>query len=85
MGGVSSSLVTEVVVVIVCVGVKLAKNGFVIHGVDDVGKAGRVQARAPRLATRGVQPFPAAFDRLDDLLERRAPGSPCHRLNQREH
>ena len=26
---------------IVCVGVDLAKHGFAIHGVDDVGKTGR--------------------------------------------
>ena len=28
----------------VCVGLDLAKHGFAIHGVDDIGKAGRGQA-----------------------------------------
>ena len=48
MEGVSSSLVPEAVRAIVCVGVDLAKNGFAIHGVDDVGKAVWVQPRVPR-------------------------------------
>jgi transposase len=48
MGGVSSSLVPEAVMAIVCVGVDLAKNVFAIHGVDDVGKAVWVQPRVPR-------------------------------------
>jgi transposase len=48
MGGVSSSLVPEAVMAIVCVGGDLAKNVFAIHGVDDVGKAVWVQARVPR-------------------------------------
>ena len=48
MGGVSSSLVPEAVLAIVCVGVDLAKNGFAIHGIDEVGKAVWVQPRVPR-------------------------------------
>ena len=47
MDGVSSSLVPEAVVAIVCGGVDLAKNVFAIHGVDDVGKAVWVQPRLP--------------------------------------
>lgn len=41
MGRRSSSLVPEAVLAIVCVGVDLAKNGFAVDGVDEVGKAVR--------------------------------------------
>ena len=49
---------------IVCVGVDIAKHGFAIHGVDDVGKAFWVQPQVPRAQlTRGVQPPAAVLDR----------------------
>ena len=37
----SSSLVPEAVMAIVCVGADLAKNGFAVDGVDEVGNAAR--------------------------------------------
>jgi hypothetical protein len=83
MGGVSSSLVPEAVMAIVCVGVDLAKNVFAIHGVDDVGKAvgGNLGCHAPGCSRRSV--ICLGVDWLGDLLGRSAPGSPCHHLDLR--
>jgi hypothetical protein len=39
MGGVSSSLVPEAVMAIVCVGVNLATNVIAIYGIDDADEA----------------------------------------------